>query len=179
MAAFRADTKQLKHLLDAWGNDLFALCYMETGGTRRAMALMTDVLCDMAAGEKLWNLAQQGREGFLRVAVLNCTDDSLRRPKRVKRKKGEAPEPRFSFPFTLTEPLRAILKLRLPHKAALFSRDRLQLPPEEGARLLGVSPASGAFPCASGTAACTGPWTRRCPCWPWGWWPSAWWPSWG
>ena len=46
MAAFRADTEQLKPLLDAWGNDLFALCYMETGGTRRAMALMTDVLCD-------------------------------------------------------------------------------------------------------------------------------------
>ena len=53
MAAFRADTEQLKHLLDTWGNDLFALCYLETGGTRRAMALMTDVLCDMAAGEKL------------------------------------------------------------------------------------------------------------------------------
>ncbi len=148
MAAFRADTEQLKHLLDTWGNDLFALCYLETGGTRRAMALMTDVLCDMAAGEKLWNLAQQGREGFLRVAVLNCTDDSLRRPKRVKRKKGEIPEPRFSFPFTLTEPLRAILKLRLPHKAALFSRDRLQLPPEEGARLLGVSPARWQRLCA-------------------------------
>ena len=142
MASFRADTQELKTMLDAWGEDLFALCYLETGGALRAMALAADVLCDLSAGRKLWALAQQGREGFLRCAFLNCTDHSLRRPKRVKRKKGEsAPEPRFTFPFTLTEPLRNILKLRLPHKAALFCRDRLGLSSQEGARLMGVSPA--------------------------------------
>ncbi|MFR6277395.1 MAG: hypothetical protein ACLULM_00420 [Acutalibacter sp.] len=67
----------------------------------------------------------------------------LRRPKRPKRKKDtsgqEAPRP--ALPFSLTDPLREILKLRLPARTALFCRERLNLSWEAAAQLLGTSPA--------------------------------------
>ena len=81
------------------------------------------------------------REGFFRAAYLNCLDNSLRRPKRRKKKKDSPLEevPR-ALPFTLTDPLRQVMKLRLAHKAALFCRERLGLSGEESARVLGTSP---------------------------------------
>ena len=79
--------------------------------------------------------------GVLRAAYLNCLDNSLRRPKRRKKKKDSPLEevPR-ALPFTLTDPLRQVMKLRLAHKAALFCRERLGLSGEESARVLGTSP---------------------------------------
>ena len=143
MASFTPDLDQLHELYRQYGADLFALCYLQAGRPAQALDLMAASLCDMAASPKLWELAASGKEGFLRVGHLNCVDASLRRPKRPKRKKDasgkEAPRP--VLPFSLTDPLREILKLRLPARTALFCRERLNLSWEAAARLLGASPA--------------------------------------
>lgn len=134
-------TQQLKELFDQYGADLFALCYLQAGRPAQALDLMAAALCDMAANPRLWAQAASPREGFFRAAYLNCLDNSLRRPKRRKKKKDSPLEevPR-ALPFTLTDPLRQVMKLRLAHKAALFCRERLGLSGEESARVLGTSP---------------------------------------
>lgn len=134
-------TQQLKELFDQYGADLFALCYLQAGRPAQALDLMAAALCDMAANPRLWAQAASPREGFFRAAYLNCLDNSLRRPKRRKKKKDSPLEevPR-ALPFTLTAPLRQVMKLRLAHKAALFCRERLGLSGEESARVLGTSP---------------------------------------
>ena len=134
-------TQQLKELFDQYGADLFALCYLQAGRPAQALDLMAAALCDMAANPRLWAQAPSPREGFFRAAYLNCLDNSLRRPKRRKKRKDSPLEevPR-ALPFTLTDPLRQVMKLRLAHKAALFCRERLCLSGEESARVLGTSP---------------------------------------
>lgn len=134
-------TQQLKELFDQYGADLFALCYLQAGRPAQALDLMAAALCDMAANPRLWAQAPSPREGFFRAAYLNCLDNSLRRPKRRKKRKDSPLEevPR-ALPFTLTDPLRQVMKLRLAHKAALFCRERLGLSGEESARVLGTSP---------------------------------------
>lgn len=143
MASFTPDLDQLHELYCQYGADLFALCYLQAGRPAQALDLMAASLCDMAASPKLWELAASGKEGFLRVGHLNCVDASLRRPKRPKRKKDTSGQeaPRAALPFSLTDPLREILKLRLPARTALFCRERLGLSWEAAARLLGTSPA--------------------------------------
>ena len=143
MASFTPDLDQLHELYRQCGADLFALCYLQAGRPAQALDLMAASLCDMAASPKLWELAASGKEGFLRVGHLNCVDASLRRPKRPKRKKDASGQeaPRAALPFSLTDPLREILKLRLPARTALFCRERLNLSWEAAARLLGTSPA--------------------------------------
>lgn len=143
MASFTPDLDQLHELYRQYGADLFALCYLQAGRPAQALDLMAASLCDMAASPKLWELAASGKEGFLRVGHLNCVDTSLRRPKRPKRKKDASGQeaPRAVLPFSLTDPLREILKLRLPARTALFCRERLNLSWEAAARLLGTSPA--------------------------------------
>lgn len=143
MASFTPDLDQLHELYRQYGADLFALCYLQAGRPAQALDLMAASLCDMAASPKLWELAASGKEGFLRVGHLNCVDASLRRPKRPKRKKDTSGQeaPRAVLPFSLTDPLREILKLRLPTRTALFCRERLNLSWEAAARLLGTSPA--------------------------------------
>ena len=143
MASFTPDLDQLHELYRQYGADLFALCYLQAGRPAQALDLMAASLCDMAASPKLWELAASGKEGFLRVGHLNCVDASLRRPKRPKRKKDASGQeaPRAVLPFSLTDPLREILKLRLPARTALFCRERLNLSWEAAARLLGISPA--------------------------------------
>lgn len=143
MASFTPDLDQFHELYRQYGADLFALCYLQAGRPAQALDLMAASLCDMAASPKLWELAASGKEGFLRVGHLNCVDASLRRPKRPKRKKDTSGQeaPRAALPFSLTDPLREILKLRLPARTALFCRERLNLSWEAAARLLGTSPA--------------------------------------
>lgn len=143
MASFTPDLDQLHELYRQYGADLFALCYLQAGRPAQALDLMAASLCDVAASPKLWELAASGKEGFLRVGHLNCVDASLRRPKRPKRKKDTSGQeaPRAVLPFSLTDPLREILKLRLPARTALFCRERLGLSWEAAARLLGTSPA--------------------------------------
>lgn len=143
MASFTPDLDQLHELYRQYGADLFALCYLQAGRPAQALDLMAASLCDMAASPKLWELAASGKEGFLRVGHLNCVDASLRRPKRPKRKKDASGQeaPRAALPFSLTDPLREILKLRLPARTALFCRERLNLSWQAAARLLGTSPA--------------------------------------
>ena len=143
MASFTPDLDQLHELYRQYGADLFALCYLQAGRPAQALDLMAASLCDMAASPKLWELAASGKEGFLRVGHLNCVDASLRRHKRPKRKKDTSGQeaPRAALPFSLTDPLREILKLRLPARTALFCRERLNLSWEAAARLLGTSPA--------------------------------------
>lgn len=143
MASFTPDLDQLHELYRQYGADLFALCYLQAGRPAQALDLMAASLCDIAASPKLWELAASGKEGFLRVGHLNCVDASLRRPKRPKRKKDTSGQeaPRAVLPFSLTDPLREILKLRLPARTALFCRERLGLSWEAAARLLGTSPA--------------------------------------
>ena len=143
MASFTPDLDQLHELYCQYGADLFALCYLQAGRPAQALDLMAASLCDVAASPKLWELAASGKEGFLRVGHLNCVDASLRRPKRPKRKKDTSGQeaPRAALPFSLTDPLREILKLRLPARTALFCRERLNLSWEAAARLLGTSPA--------------------------------------
>lgn len=143
MASFTPNLDQLHELYRQYGADLFALCYLQAGRPTQALDLMAASLCDMAASPKLWELAASGKEGFLRVGHLNCVDASLRRPKRPKRKKDASGQeaPRAVLPFSLTDPLREILKLRLPARTALFCRERLNLSWEAAARLLGTSPA--------------------------------------
>lgn len=143
MASFTPDLDQLHELYRQYGADLFALCYLQAGRPAQALDLMAASLCDMAASPKLWELAASGKEGFLRVGHLNCVDASLRRPKRPKRKKDTSGQeaPRAVLPFSLTDPLREILKLRLPARTALFCRERLNLSWEAAARLMGTSPA--------------------------------------
>ena len=143
MASFTPDLDQLHELYRQYGADLFALCYLQAGRPAQALDLMAASLCDMAASPKLWELAASGKEGFLRVGHLNCVDASLRRPKRPKRKKDTSGQeaPRAVLPFSLTDPLREILKLRLPARTALFCRERLNLSWEAAAQLLGTSPA--------------------------------------
>lgn len=143
MASFTPDLDQLHELYRQYGADLFALCYLQAGRPAQALDLMAASLCDMASSPKLWELAASGKEGFLRVGHLNCVDASLRRPKRPKRKKDTSGQeaPRAALPFSLTDPLREILKLRLPARTALFCRERLNLSWEAAARLLGTSPA--------------------------------------
>lgn len=143
MASFSPDLSQLKELYDQYGADLFALCYLQAGRPAYAQNLMVTALCDMAASPRLWELAVSGREGFLRVGHLNCVDASLRRPKRVKRKKGDQgePAPRAVLPFSMTDPLRKLMKLPISPRTALFCRERLGLSAQEGARLMGTSPA--------------------------------------
>lgn len=142
MASFTPDLDQLHELYCQYGADLFALCYLQAGRPAQALDLMAASLCDMAASPKLWELAASGKEGFLRVGHLNCVDASLRRPKRPKRKKDASGQeaPRAVLPFSLTDPLREILKLRLPARTALFCRERLNLSWEAAAQLLGTSP---------------------------------------
>lgn len=143
MASFTPDLDQLHELYRQYGADLFALCYLQAGRPAQALDLMAASLCDVAASPKLWELAASGKEGFLRVGHLNCVDASLRRPKRPKRKKDTSGQeaPRAVLPFSLTDPLREILKLRLPARTALFCRERLNLSWEAAARLMGTSPA--------------------------------------
>ena len=141
MASFTPDLDQLHELYRQYGADLFALCYLQAGRPAQALDLMAASLCDMAANPRLWAQASSPREGFFRAAYLNCLDNSLRRPKRRKKKKDSPLEevPR-ALPFTLTDPLRQVMKLRLAHKAALFCQERLGLSGEESARVLGTSP---------------------------------------
>ena len=143
MASFTPDLDQLHELYRQYGADLFALCYLQAGRPAQALDLMAASLCDVAASPKLWELPASGKQGFLRVVHLNCVDASLRRPKRPKRKKDTSGQeaPRAALPFSLTDPLREILKLRLPARTALFCRERLGLSWEAAARLLGTSPA--------------------------------------
>lgn len=143
MASFTPDLDQLHELYRQYGADLFALCYLQAGRPAQALDLMAASLCDVAASPKLWELAASGKEGFLRVGHLNCVDASLRRPKRPKRKKDTSGQeaPRAVLPFSLTDPLREILKLRLPARTALFCRERLNLSWKAAAQLLGTSPA--------------------------------------
>ena len=143
MASFTPDLERLQELYEQYGADLFALCYLQGGRPAPTLDLMAAALCDMAASPKLWKLATSSREGFLRVGYLNCVDASLRRPKRRKKKKGAPLEdaPRAVLPFSMTDPLRQILKLRLHLSAALFCRERLGLSPQEAGTLLGTSPA--------------------------------------
>ena len=143
MASFTPDLERLQELYEQYGADLFALCYLQGGRPAPTLDLMAAALCDMAASPKLWKLATSSREGFLRVGYLNCVDASLRRPKRRKKKKGAPLEdaPRAVLPFSMTDPLRQILKLRLHLSAALFCRERLGLSPQEAGKLLGTSPA--------------------------------------
>ena len=130
MASFSPDLSQLKELYDQYGADLFALCYLQAGRPAYAQNLMVTVLCDMAASPRLWELAVSGREGFLRVAHLNCVDASLRRPKRIKRKKGEEGDraPRAALPFSMTDPLRKLMRLRISPRTAPVSYTHLTLP---------------------------------------------------
>ena len=140
MASFSPDLSRLKELYDQYGADLFALCYLQTGRPAYALDLMVSCLCDMAASPRLWEIASQGREGFLRVGYLNCGDASLRQPKRVKKKPASQEEPSGTLPFSLTDPLRGIMGLRLPLRTALFCRERLSLTPAQSAQVLGASP---------------------------------------
>lgn len=143
MAAFTPDLDRLKDLYDHYGAGLFALCFLQGGRPAYAWSLMVSSLCETASGPKPWRLACSGREGFLRVGYLNCLDASLRRPKRLKKKKDSplAEGPRLSLPFSLTDPLREIMKLRLPLRTALLCREGLGFSWEETARLMGTSPA--------------------------------------
>ena len=127
MAAFTPDLDRLKNLYDHYGAGLFALCFLQGGRPAYAWSLMVSSLCETASGPKPWRLACSGREGFLRVGYLNCLDASLRRPKRLKKKKDSplAEGPRLSLPFSLTDPLREIMKLRLPLRTALLCREGL------------------------------------------------------
>ena len=103
-------TQQLKELFDQYGADLFALCYLQAGRPAQALDLMAAALCHMPANPRLWAQAASPREGFFRAAYLNCLDNSLRRPKRRKKKKDSPLEevPR-ALPFTLTDPLRQVM----------------------------------------------------------------------
>ena len=140
MASFKLDLPQLKELYNQWGGDLFALCFLQAGRPVYAQDLMVSALCDMASNPKLHALAISGREGFLQAGYQTCRDASYRRPKRHKKGKSSQREPRPSLPFTMTDPLRGILKLRLPLSAALFCRERLNLDPAGAGKLLGCSP---------------------------------------
>lgn len=144
MASFKPDLPQLKELYDQWGGDLFALCFLQAGRPVYALDLMVSALCDMASNPRLHTLALSGREGFLRAGYLTCRDASYRRPKRHKRGKHSPTEgARPVLPFRMTDPLRGILKLRLPFSAALFCRERLGLDADATGQLLGCSPLRG------------------------------------
>lgn len=142
MATFSPDLHRLKELYDQFGADLFALCYLQAGRPAHAADLMVSALCDIASSPRLWEMVSAGKEGLLRAGYQTCGDDSLHRPKRKKRKKSPSQEesPRAVLSFSLTDPLRAMLRLRLPLRSALFCRERMGLSPEETARVLGTSP---------------------------------------
>lgn len=131
----------LRELYDQYGQDLFALCYLHAARPAQALDLMAAALCEAAASPKGWQLASSGKAGFFRLAYRLCAEGDRRRPRRRKKKK-DAPLAQVSraLPFTLTDPLRGLLRLPLSQKAALFCGERLGLSPQEAAQVLGTSP---------------------------------------
>ena len=171
MASFTPDLDQLHELYRQYGADLFALCYLQAGRPAQALDLMAASLCDVAASPKLWELAASGKEGFLRVGTSTAWTPPCGGPNAPsgKRIPPARMRPGRRCPFSLTDPLREILKLRLPARTALFCRERLNLSWEAAAQLLGTSPArcqrlyGAALKQAKITAARPGPTWRRSP----------------
>ena len=85
-------TQQLKELFDQYGADLFALCYLQAGRPAQALDLMAAPCATWPPTPAVAQAASPGR--VLPGGYLNCLDNSLRRPKRPKRKKDASGQER-------------------------------------------------------------------------------------
>lgn len=146
--SFSADISQLEELYLKHGEGMFALCFLYTGKAGPAFALMRTALSDITYSKKQWRLASSGEEGFYRAVYRSCMDYYEKNPsgkprKRLFKKKKKEESPSFSrspLPFSLTDPLRAILCLPAKCKAPLYLLLGKKWDPEKAAKCLGGSP---------------------------------------
>ncbi len=116
------ELSQAEALYFAQAPQLFGLCYLHAAGPRGANALLHTLLCDLLYSPRRWRLAQSGRAGLFRCAHLACLDQNLKRPKRKKEKGGqrEAQQLKAALPFSMSDGLRALLRLPAKYKTPLY-----------------------------------------------------------
>lgn len=137
--------RQVEQLYLSHAEALFGLCYLHAAGPTAANALLHTLLCDLLVSPRCWRLASSGTAGLFRCAQNVCMDQYLKRPRRKRKKPQkngqEHPSlPRASLPFTMTDSLRAILRLPAKYKAPLYLRLALGWNAQDTAIVAGCSP---------------------------------------
>lgn len=130
---------QLEGLFLRHAPQLFGLCCLHGGGPRKANALLHTLLCDLSSSPRRWQRASSGAQGLFRCAQEVCLEQQYKRPRRKKRK--EPPPPSAPLPFTMTDALRALMKLPAKYKTPLYLRLALGWTAQEAAAVTGGPPA--------------------------------------
>ena len=142
--AFSAELSELESLYFQHAEGLFALCFLYTGKSGTAFALMRTALCDLCYSEAQWKLAQGGEEGFFRAVHKTCMDYYVKNPRGKQKKRGKEASGSSSgaaLPFSLTDPLRSMLRLPVKFKTPLYLCLGLGWNADRAALALGGSPA--------------------------------------
>lgn len=137
--AYLPEPLQLEGLYLRHAPQLFALCYLHSGGVQKANALLHTLLCDLLSSPRRWQRACGSVPGLFRCAQAVCLEQQYKRP---RRKKGQQPGGSHApLPFTMTDALRALLKLPPKYKTPLYLRLALGWSAQEAAAAIGCPPA--------------------------------------
>ena len=148
--AFKADISKIERSYLKFADAAFALCFLSTGQGSTAFDLIRIALSDMTCSKKRSALANSTDEGFLRVFHLACTefyeDNPRKRSRREQKQKQRARKtegesagsgsPVGALPFSLSDPLRRILKLSPKYKTVLYLTLVLGWDSERAARVI-------------------------------------------
>lgn len=124
----------------AHGREIFALCYLHAEGPVGAGALVHTLLCDLSSSRRCWRRASSGTPGLFRCVHTVCMEQSYKRPARKKKNAGQAQGARHVLPFTMTDALRALLKLPARFKTPLYLRLALGWGAQDTAAVIGGGP---------------------------------------
>ena len=86
----------------------------------QTFSLLRECLEDLYTIEKRWQKAQSGAAGFLWSVHRTCYDFYAKDPKARKKAKPSGEGGSLALPFSLTDPLRAILRLPGRYKTPLY-----------------------------------------------------------
>ena len=139
--AFCAGLPQLEALYNQYAGDLFALCYLYAAPKGQTFSLLRECLEDLYTIEKRWRKAQSGAAGFLWSVHRTCCDFYAKDPKARKKAKPSGEGGSLALPFTLTDPLRAILRLPGRYKTPLYLCVCRGWTAAQAAQVTGSSPA--------------------------------------
>lgn len=139
--AFCAGLPQLEALYTPHAGDLFALCYLYAAPKGQTFSLLRECLEDLYTMEKRWQKAQSGEAGFLWSVHRTCCDFYAKDPKARKKAKPSGEGGSLALPFSLTDPLRAILRLPGRYKTPLYLCVCRGWTAAQAAQVTGSSPA--------------------------------------
>lgn len=139
--AFCAGLSQLEPLYAQYAGDLFALCYLYAAPKGQTFSLLREFLEDLYTIEKRWQKAQAGEAGFLWCVHRTCYDFYAKDPKARKKAKPAGEGGSLTLPFSLTDPLRAVLRLPGRYKTPLYLCVCRGWTASQAAQVTGSSPA--------------------------------------